>query len=170
VLGLSVTLVKDWAPKADRDFYHYPDVPATSTYDAVTGGWAMLVALIGFASLFVEFLQGIIMMAFDTLAALLFVAGGIATAIGLHGISCNDGVELVRNGLVNGGCHNADKWPDHPSEVNCYYFTDGDKIVSRCKMNQADTAFMFLGFAVCAGLVAHTFLIGGRSTGRRSVV
>lgn len=128
----------------------------------------MIVAVIGFASLFVEFLQGIIMMVLDTLAALLFLAGGIAVAVGLRGVSCGTSADaansMLKNGLINGGCKDDYNtcWGWGTDTTKDYV----NKLKERCQMDEADSAFMFLGFIVCAGLVAHTFFIGGRSMGR----
>jgi hypothetical protein len=122
----------------------------------------MIVAIIGFISLFWEFLQGIIMLVLDVLAALLFLAGGIAVAVGLRGVSCSNDFDTFNNGLLNGGCTKVQ------GETICFHNDTSRR--NRCHMDEADSAFMFMGFIVCAGLVAHTFWFGGRMAGRKSMV
>jgi hypothetical protein len=143
-------------------------VPATTEYSAFTGGFAMIVAAIGFVSLFVEFLQGIIMLVLDGLSALLFLAGGIAVAVGLRHTSCNNGQQMFDNDLINGGCTVQNK------EKLCWYgsrpIDRSGSLKGRCQMQEADSAFMFLGLIIAAGLVVHTFWFGGRMAGRKSMV
>ncbi|KAF2093659.1 hypothetical protein NA57DRAFT_81159 [Rhizodiscina lignyota] len=157
VLGLSVSLAKGQAPGFS--------VPATTAYSSFTGGFGMVVALIGLISIFVEFLQGIVMLVLDALASLIFLAGGIAVAIGLRGVSCGNVDEMFKNSLLNGGCTKAH------GETECYYgqipVDRTDQLTGRCRKDEADSAFMFLGFIICAGLVAHTFWFGGRIAGRK---
>lgn len=157
VLGLSVNLAKGQAGSDDWDWLDH-HVPATTSYSAFTGGFGMFVALIGFVSLFVDFLQGIIMLVLDTLAGICLLAGGIAVAVGLRGTSCGNPQQMFNNDLLNGGCGIQDK-------IHYCKYGDGseDTLKSRCKMDEADSAFMFLAFFVCAGLVAHTFFFGGRT-------
>jgi hypothetical protein len=51
----------------------------TINYAAFTGGFGMVAAIVGVAALFVEPLAGLVMAAIDTLASLLFLAGGIVS-------------------------------------------------------------------------------------------
>lgn len=174
VLGLSVTLAKGQAPSDfKKQFpnagYDLPGVPATTAYSSFVGGFGMLVALIGFASLFVELLQGIIMLVLDGLASIIFLAGGLAVAIGLRGVSCSTSdsgqLSMYQNSLVNTGCHG--EVPHLQCWVNYQYFNNDsgavDHLKGRCQMDEADSAFMFLGFIICLGLLAHTFWFGGRT-------
>lgn len=167
VLGLSVSVAKGQAPKGN--FYEYDsNVPATTAYSSFVGGFGMFVAIVGIASLFVEFLQGIIMLVLDGLASLIFLAGGLAVAIGLRGVSCGNLKQEEDNDLINGG-----KWT-RKGEDNAPW---GDGIVDqrgpgwmkgRCQMLEADSAFMFLGFIVSLGLIAYAFFRGNRLGGKRT--
>jgi hypothetical protein len=70
VLGLATTLAKQQV---------YGSVPATTGYSSFTGGFGVLVAIIGFASLWIEAIPSIIVLGFDGLAAILFACGGIVS-------------------------------------------------------------------------------------------
>lgn len=69
VLGLSITLIKSQV---------YGSV-AANNYAAFTGGFGLLVGLLGIAAVFIEPLAGLIMVAADALAALFLLAGGIVS-------------------------------------------------------------------------------------------
>jgi hypothetical protein len=71
VLGLAVTLAKK---------QQYGAVPATTGYESFVGAFGVLAALVGFAALFVEVINGPISWAFDALAMLTSLAGGIVSA------------------------------------------------------------------------------------------
>lgn len=163
VLGLSVSLAKGQAPSE----FKAPGVPATTGYSSFAGGFGMLIALIGFISIFVEFLQGIVMLVLDTLGSLIFLAGGIAVAVGLRGVSCGNSVDTYNNNLLNGGLSSISKLKVDGFKLA---WKDVDQRKSRCQMDEADSAFMFMSFIICAGLVAHTFWFGGRMAGTKSRV
>ena len=52
-------------------------MPATTGYGSFTGGLGILAAIVGFAALSTNFLEGIISWAIDGLAGVAFLAGGI---------------------------------------------------------------------------------------------
>lgn len=62
------------------------------------------------------------------------------------------------NELLNGGCVRAKNVPI------CGYGgkDDKDKLLSRCKMNQADSVFMFLSLVVIVAAAVLSFLRVGR--------
>ena len=68
ILGLSVTLIRG---------HHWGALPATLGYAAFLGGVTIIAALVGVAAVWITFLEGIVGMAIDVLAALLNIAGGI---------------------------------------------------------------------------------------------
>lgn len=72
VLGLSVTLIKQYGPATDKP-------PALFDYGAFCGGAALVIALFGIVACFVESLQGIILLALDGLASFFLLAGGIVS-------------------------------------------------------------------------------------------
>lgn len=57
----------------------YGSTPVTTRYSTFTGGWGMLVALVGVATLFISSAPPLVSMALDALAGLLFAAGGIVS-------------------------------------------------------------------------------------------
>lgn len=71
VLGLSINAIQ-WQAIGGA--------PATTSYSAFAGAFCMLVALIGIAAVWINKLAGLIMAGFDTLAAVLLVAGGIVSS------------------------------------------------------------------------------------------
>lgn len=68
VLALAVTLLRAQV---------YGDVPVTTRYSVFTGGFGMLVGLVGVVSLLASFVPEMVPLVLDGLAALFFLAGGI---------------------------------------------------------------------------------------------
>lgn len=77
----------------------------------------------------------------DGLAALMFVAGGIAYAVQLRHVDCDSGKNRWTNSndLINGGCHKVD------GERFCG-FDEYEDLKGRCHIASANAAFLFLGF------------------------
>ena len=71
VLGLSVALVVQYGPGR---------APSLFAYGAFCGGCSLLFALVGVSAVFVEKLQGIVMLALDALATFFLLAGGIVSS------------------------------------------------------------------------------------------
>lgn len=68
VLGLSVDLVKGQM---------IGDAPTTTKYGTFTGGFGLAVAIMGFASAFIDAIPALAVMAADALSGLLLLGGGI---------------------------------------------------------------------------------------------
>lgn len=94
-----------------------------------------------------------------------------AFAVGLKGLSCTN-IETrgtLLNKFVTGGCKR------HKDDYKCGYlpFDDGgkDQLEGRCKLVEADAAFLFLGF-VASVVGAVLCLIASRrgGVGKRSAV
>ncbi|GJC95553.1 hypothetical protein ColKHC_04379 [Colletotrichum higginsianum] len=68
VLGLSVDLVKGQM---------IGDAPTTTKYGTFTGGFGLAVAIMGFASAFIDAIPALAIMAADALSGLLLLGGGI---------------------------------------------------------------------------------------------
>jgi len=160
VLGISITLAKGQGHGA---------VPATTGYAAFAGAFGILAGLVGVAALFVEFLNGIISWAFDGLAAVVLVAGGIAYAVGLKGAKCSDVSTTYNNKLLNCGttgsgdnilyyCKVANA-KDIPGAIN-----------SRCRQATADDVFLFLAFIVTVLVLVASFVWGRKRGGGGSYV
>ncbi|CAO2657191.1 Nn.00g033170.m01.CDS01 [Neocucurbitaria sp. VM-36] len=145
ILGLSVSMIRD---------HQWGSLPATLGFAAVVGGVTILGALIGIAATWISLLEGAIGLIIDGFVAVINAAGGIAMAVKLNGVQCkagsfDNGLKLVRNDILNGGCRAKDV---------CYYYDDPDKILSLCKESQADTVFMFLTVVLLAVAAVFTFL------------
>ncbi|KAI9702153.1 MAG: hypothetical protein M1820_006235 [Bogoriella megaspora] len=154
VLGLSVTMVK-WQGVGDP--------PATSEYGAFSGGFALLVGLIGIATIFIEAIPGLISVAADALAAIFTLAAGIAYTVSLKGVDCSKQFSASDKALLNGGCI------DTKDLGRICDYDDANDIEGRCKKAEADYVFMFLTFALSAALVALGLLTKGRR-GDRGIV
>ncbi|KAK0714780.1 marvel domain-containing protein [Lasiosphaeris hirsuta] len=163
ILGLAVTLIKAQV---------YDSAPTTTKYSSFTGGFGILVAGAGVAGLFFDAIPDIVNLALDTLAGLLFAAGGIAWAIGIKGITCTsdyDVEKMLYNGLLNLGTISSGGQTGYG--VGAISSTD-DEVVSHLKSNCqkgfADEIISFLSFGVAAGLVGLGYLRmrkGGSSSG-----
>lgn len=160
VLGLSISLIKG----------QVFDSVAAINYAAFTGGWGMLAALIGIAAIFIEPLQGLIMAAVDGFATLFLLAGGIAIAVKLRNVSCSSNSErnqykLCGNDLTSGGTIK-----DKQGNPRCAL--DDDDMLSRCKKNSADAAFMIITAVVTIGTLAMALMAmkRGGGIGRKGVV
>ncbi|KAF2642984.1 hypothetical protein P280DRAFT_505236 [Massarina eburnea CBS 473.64] len=148
VTGLSISISQG---------HHWGGLPFILGYVSFVGCVTLLGAFAGLAATWVELLQGTIGMLVDAIILVFNLAGGVVLAIKINGVKCADdgntdnAIKLVTNGLFNGG------WKGKES----YYATqpDGDKtLLSLCKKNQADAAFLFLTVVVLLVSLAMGFL------------
>ncbi|KAH8912760.1 hypothetical protein BR93DRAFT_922724 [Coniochaeta sp. PMI_546] len=161
VVGLSVTLLKGQV---------YGTTPTTTRYSVFTGAFGMIVAFLGLICLFISAIPAIVPMILDSLAGILLVAGGIAWAVGLKGIKCDEdhGTQMYDNGLLNEGCVSADDGSPYcgvlvgadPNSRQAF-----DRINTRCKYAMSDEIIQFILFAVCAILLFLGFLIMRKGKG-----
>ncbi|KAF2461408.1 marvel domain-containing protein [Lineolata rhizophorae] len=157
VLGLSVSLIKK---------QEFGDAPATMGYSAFTGGFGLLAALVGTAAIFMEAISGIIILGVDGLTSLIFLAGGIAYTVGLRDTgSCGDTEGLLSNDLTTGGCVESNS-----GDLRACGIDSIDDAKGRCKMGQADSAFMFLGCIISIAIVIMVFISSKRGGGRGGVI
>ncbi|KAF2814605.1 uncharacterized protein BDZ99DRAFT_472014 [Mytilinidion resinicola] len=159
VLGLSVALVKD------QDI---GSSPATINYNAFCGGFGMLVAILGISAIWVEALGGLVMAAVDGLASIFFLAGALAVVITLRGISCTAKTDsnwnkMLDSALLNGGCV-------HVRGAGTLCGADFGQASQRCKKNEADAAFEFMSFALCAGCAVLSVLAMKRGSGTKGAL
>ncbi|KAF2199711.1 hypothetical protein GQ43DRAFT_375595 [Delitschia confertaspora ATCC 74209] len=150
VLALSVSLIKG---------QHLGSAPAVQTYGAFTGAFSLVMGDVALVAVFVQAIPMVAVLLADALAATFYLVGGIVIVVKLRGISCsgNDRLNLAKmffNPLLNGGCVGKGK------NLNCWYYLPdrSDKLHSRCKMNEADAAFMFISFVFILGAAVFTFL------------
>jgi hypothetical protein len=153
VAGLSIDLARGHKDGA---------VPIALGYVSFVGCVSLLAAFIGLAATWIEFLQGPIGLLVDGFITVVNLAGGVLIAAKLKGVKCDknssdvtNALKIIENELINGGKHGK-------GLRDCYYCTgtesDADKLISRCKMNQADTAFMFLTVVVLLVSLTLTYL------------
>jgi hypothetical protein len=72
VLALSIRAAK---------WQMYGSVPATTAFAAFTGGFAVLISLVGVVSIWISAIPALIMSMADGLASLLLLAGGIVSPL-----------------------------------------------------------------------------------------
>jgi len=133
-LALSAVLIAQYGPGGHA--------PSLYDYGAFCGGAAIVIALVGIAASFNDGLQGAVMLVIDGLAILLLLAGGIAFAAKLKVGSCNDILYFLESDVFL------------PSLQKLEGLSDKDTInviQGRCRMAQADTAFLWLTFACAVG-------------------
>ncbi|KAJ5985751.1 hypothetical protein N7499_007957 [Penicillium canescens] len=147
VLGLSITLAKG---------QQLGSVPSETSYGAFSGGIGVLAALIGTVAIFIDSLDGVVTWVLDGVSALALLAAGIIFAVRLHGTSCSDPDTLFGNVLLSGGCITT----NDGIYTGCYW--DEKHLKSRCTSATADTAFMFLGFIMCIGVLIASFIFRNR--------
>jgi len=123
--------------------------PSTTIYDAFAGGINIVAVIVCVVALSSAALSGTVSYAADGIAALAALAGGIATAVELKGVSCGNAYEMFYNNLINGGLYKAD------GELNSG-ITES-QMTTRCNMNKADAAFLFLAFIISTASLVLSF-------------
>ncbi|KAI1337583.1 marvel domain-containing protein [Xylariaceae sp. FL0016] len=164
VLSLSVTLAKH---------QQYGSVPAETGFNGFVGAVAIIASIVGLFSLFMENIKGTLVMGFDFLVALLYLAAGIAYAIALKSVpSCSSNedyakAERYENKILNRGCKGSGM-----SKYCAYGDSPGtDDTSSRCQMARADYVFEFIGFIFVMAMVAFGYVLnrrGGSMTSTRA--
>jgi hypothetical protein len=94
VLGLSITLAKGQL---------VGHVPTTTSYASFLGALGMVAGAFGIIAVFVHIFDGIILLAFEGLVTLLFIAGGVTMAVMIKGGKCNDFIFTATNKIINCG-------------------------------------------------------------------
>ncbi|KAJ0164604.1 hypothetical protein CTA2_630 [Colletotrichum tanaceti] len=158
VLGLSVDLVKG---------QKFGDAPTTTKYGTFCGGFGLAVAIMGFASAFIDAIPALAVMAADALSGLLLLGGGIAFVIGLRGVTCdppNNETEwkrLQQNSLINGGTVKIGEEDYRHVDVT------HSRLLDNCRKATADQAmhFVTIGFAVAT--IFLVFLVWKNGRGSR---
>ncbi|KAL4914617.1 marvel domain-containing protein [Aspergillus aurantiobrunneus] len=153
VLGISVHLARGQNTRVEA-------VPTATGYAAFCGGFGVLVALIGITSISVTALERMITVALDALSALTMLASGIAYAVLIRNVSCSDVDDIMRSSLLTSDCGDVGDWR--------ICLTTEDKLKSRCVSSKADSAFMFISFVTCLGVVGYSLFMRGRRSGNVS--
>ncbi|KAF3762463.1 hypothetical protein M406DRAFT_357468 [Cryphonectria parasitica EP155] len=171
VVGLSATFMKD---------QHVGSAPVTTRYSVFVGAFGMIVGAFGAVALWVDRIPSIAPMVTDGLAALFFLAGGIAWAVGMKGQSCSLSSlqKLYDNSLLNQGCDSQKSSSDNGP----YCYVAGNQkedpwplvnlwpspMKGICQKAFANESFQFLGFATFVVLAGLGFLMMKRKGGSRS--
>ncbi|KAL4756965.1 MARVEL domain-containing protein [Aspergillus foveolatus] len=157
VLGISVDLARGQDTRLQS-------VPPATRYAAFCGGFGTLVSSIGIISLFISSLEGLITFVLDALSGVAMLASGIAYAVLLRHTDCSNvyySEATWRNELLSGGCVTVG------NGIGCRYGgrEEEGKLKSRCVSAKADTAFMFISFVACVGIVGYSFFARGKGKG-----
>jgi hypothetical protein len=155
IIGLTATLIKDQVFNGT--------LPSSIAYAAFAGAFGIIAGVVTIVALWVDAIQIIFVLGLDALATVFYIAGGVVLAVKLKGVSCSSGsdrniIDMSDNELLNGGCAQA------KNIRICGYAGEEskDKLLSRCKMNQADSVFMFLSIVVIIAAAVISFLRVGR--------
>ncbi|KAK3307694.1 marvel domain-containing protein [Chaetomium strumarium] len=141
--------------------------PTTVRYSTFTGGFGILVGLVGIASLFASFIPDLVPLVLDGLAGLLFLAGGIAWAVGLRGVqSCKDPYRMLQNSLLNWGTIGSGDDTRYgvvrPGDDDKAWY---NRLRGNCQRAQADEVLQFISVAFALGLVGLGYLQMRRGRG-----
>jgi hypothetical protein len=170
VLALSVVLINQYGPG---------HAPSLLDYGAFCGGAALVIAIVGIVACFIESLQGIIMLVLDGLATFFLLAGGIVSSGRILAIWSPFLIayfQAFAASIKVGNCSNLLYYATidtfAPSEQKWSTGQDGDllnDVQNRCRMTQADTAFLWFTAACATAAVALSFM-SHKSGGRGSLV
>jgi Membrane-associating domain len=155
-LALSVTLVKGQIEGS---------VPSILGFSAFLGALGMIVGFLGVAVLFFEPLQckPIAIWVVDGVLALFFAAGGIALAVELKGVDCNNWVAIMSNKVLNCGAQVSTIAGQQTFSSVCVKGLGlggsllqleeaaGPVLHKRCMEARADNVFVWLGFLASLG-------------------
>ncbi len=165
ILGLYITLAKGQI---------YDSIPVTTRYNSFTGGFGIIVGALGLAGLFIDAISDLIIIAVDAVAGILLLAGGIAWAVGIKGISCGDPASypsMLENGLLNQG-----KMGEYYGVFQLDGVDTGEaafyKLKATCEKGFAAEIIQFLSFGILISLVGVGYIrmrSGGKSGAGRYV-
>ncbi|KUJ11706.1 uncharacterized protein LY89DRAFT_674271 [Mollisia scopiformis] len=131
VLALSVVLVHGYGPG---------HAPSLLDYGVFCGAGALIFAAVGVLALFLEPLQGIIMLALDGVASFFLLAGAAAFSAKIRSGSCTNGYYIADIlGTINTSPYK-------------FYAGNGDQQIenaakdleNRCRIAQTDEAFLWI--------------------------
>ncbi|KAF2007415.1 hypothetical protein P154DRAFT_614779 [Amniculicola lignicola CBS 123094] len=161
ILGLSSTLIKghDHVKGLDIDIDKYvSNLPITLGFAAFVGAATLVGALVGVAAHFFDRINERIMQGIDGFVLGVNLAGGLLIALKLKNANCAKSDlayrqnKLAKIDILRGGCD---------GDGECLYDTSlpwSGKLNERCKMSQADSAFMFLTVIILAAWLIITWV------------
>ncbi|KAI9719547.1 MAG: hypothetical protein M1828_006176 [Chrysothrix sp. TS-e1954] len=151
VLGLSESLVHGQI---------FGNAPGTTHVCSFNGAWGLFVAFIGIAAAFIEKIPGLVMIILDGIAVIFWLAGSIAMAakLGVHSCDPNGDGQNIAKGA------NAYTQNNEVIDAGTYSRNGRDYVrrtvdfEGRCRMAQADDAFLFFGLACFTASLVLDFL------------
>ncbi|KAH8683307.1 marvel domain-containing protein [Tricladium varicosporioides] len=165
VLVISVLLLKGYGPAdpyTNLKAGHAPE-EALMGFGTFCGGAGVIIAVIGAASAFLEPLQGLVILILDGVATFFLFAGGVAYAVKVGVGSCGDVRESYDNYIVKHAKLFLPFIYKHiviDSKTQRYSADEAKTLEDtqgRCRMFQADTAFLWFMFATFAVTLTLTF-------------
>ncbi|KAL2068161.1 hypothetical protein VTL71DRAFT_16259 [Oculimacula yallundae] len=132
VLALAVVLINGFGPG---------HAPALLGYGAFCGGAALIIAAIGLTAVFIDKLQGVIMLALDGLASFFLLAGAAAWAAKVKTGDCTkESYWLSIRSILDF----SDKKTFPGKNQKQVTKNAKDFIITRCRMEQAETAVLWI--------------------------
>lgn len=157
-LALAAVLVAQYGPG---------HAPSLFSYGAFCGAASIIIAFIGVAACFFDKLQGIVMLVLDGFASFFLVAGGIAYAVTLKVGNCADHSDFgYLSHHLKTFQPSTKKFDDQYNGHNLNHIAQLtlNDTIARCRMAQADTAFLWFSFACAAGCVVLSFFVQKRGS------
>lgn len=155
VLGTSISLIRGQV---------YGHAPAVTYTSAIVGAIGILASLLGFTAIFITALDGVVTLAVDGLASVLFIALALAMSIKLGVHSCSDLRYTFFNAVINGGSY-LEK--TNHGEISIGLRTPSD-YQHRCRTAGADAAFLWFGFFAFAVMIVYGILARRKNYGGAS--
>ncbi|KAK8050710.1 hypothetical protein PG994_012440, partial [Apiospora phragmitis] len=166
VLGLSATLAKQQL---------VGPVPPEIGFSSFAGAFAMVACLVGVAGLWVNSIPGVVTMAMDGIAAVVYLVGGIILTSALKvvsscsAISDEAQISIGSNKLLTVGCTTA----NYGSNPSCSELQvddpKKDPSISRCQRAVTDYAFDYFGFTLYVAMVFLGYVLARRGGSRPTV-
>ncbi|PMD43660.1 hypothetical protein L207DRAFT_564297 [Hyaloscypha variabilis F] len=142
ILALSVVMINGYGPG---------HAPSLLDYGAFCGAAGLIFAVAGIGAIFIEALQGIIILALDGIACFFLLAGAAAFAAEVKTGDCTD-VYYLAGSIWK--VIQVSQYKNYNDDVNAAT----NDIISRCRMAQADTAFLWILFIFYLLTVGLTFM------------
>ncbi|KAH8798948.1 marvel domain-containing protein [Hyaloscypha sp. PMI_1271] len=148
VIVLSALLINGYGPH--NGLGEQRKMSSLISYGAFCGGAGLILAVVGVAAMFFDLLTGIIVLGLDATASFFLLAGGLAFAIQTKAGSCTDLDYLTDHAKLFAA--DANKFAGK-SENDVIQDTQ-----NRCRMVQAETAFVWFLFGAFVVTLALSFM------------
>ncbi|KAI9662718.1 MAG: hypothetical protein M1831_002761 [Alyxoria varia] len=156
VLALTVVLIN--GQKEDS-------VPAVTNFEAFNGGWGIIIAVVGVVGAFVEAVPRFVLLGLDGFTTIFFLAGSTAYANKLGVNSCVPDPDALEQFGYDDVPETASFYTIRNEIINAGAFSSSVDYAHRCRLAQADTAFLFFALACFAGSLIMSFFGGSGGGG-----